>query len=244
MIAIPYHRKKALSWTVAAIGVAAAAWFFGSYRPVSDRLDAEAAALSAREARVRAARTAGVEVGPAGLDSLLQQLRADSAMLATRIPDAAGAERVETQIKDALGEIERRAGVRIISTEPLAQGQEGIFRTGGFRVQAVGRYEDIGFMLAELASLQRLTAARAFRLQAIPDSLVRTAVAVAPAPPSGSGSPLDSAGAALALADAGEAPFTGLATFQLVWFTLLPPGPAADVTAAANPATPNDGSVP
>ncbi|HEX8695581.1 MAG TPA: GspMb/PilO family protein [Longimicrobium sp.] len=232
MIALPHNRAKVLRWAAAALAVWALAWYARHYRPATASAATREHAVAAREAKVREARAAAVLHGPAGLDSLLERFRADSLLLATRIPPAAEAAALSAQVKDALGVIERRAGVRITATEPLPAGTEGRFQTGGYAVRVVGRYEDVGYLLAELASLQRLTRTRGFRLHAIPDSLLRGARPYGTPGAGGALAPADSAGVAAALADAGETPFKASAMFDLLWYT-LPPGD----TGAASPDT-------
>jgi hypothetical protein len=173
-----------------------------------------------------------VVLGQAGLDSLVEQFRADSTLLATRIPAASAAGAVAAEVKEALSHGERRFGVRIAASEPLAPATEGTFHGGGYAVTVVGRYADIGALLASVASMPRVTRIRGLRLHAIPDSLIRSAT---PYGAAGSGaSPLqpDSAGGATALADAGEAPFRAVVTFSLVWYT-LPSAPTSGDTVVA-----------
>lgn len=219
MISLPYNRRKVVGWISAALALVALVWYARQYRPARTAVAERVQALADREARVRRARAASVEVGQAGLDSLLERFRADSALLATRIPAAGAAAAVSAEVKDALALAERQTGARITGTEPLPPNPFGPFQTGGYVVRAVGRYSEVGALLARLGSLQRLTSVRNVRLHAIPDSLVRTA-----APLSGSpqfGSP-DSAGVAVSMAQAGETPFTATVMFNLHWYTLAP----------------------
>lgn len=236
MIGLPYNRGKVVRWAAASLALSALVWFVQHYRPAAASAAAREQAVAAREARVRTARSATIVHGPAGLDSLLERFRADSLLLATRVPHAGEAAVVSTELKDALGAIERSSGVRISSTEPLAAGAEGQFQTGGYAVRVVGRYEDVGYLLAEISSLPRLTRIRDFRLHSVPDSLLRAA-----RPYGGAGAivPADSAGVAAALADAGETPFKAIVMFNLLWYTLPPdtagaavePGPAGSTFA-------------
>lgn len=243
MIALPHDRAKVLRWASIALALWALAWYARAYRPASAAAAERERAVSAREAKVRQARAASVVHGPAGLDSLLERFRADSLLLATRIPPASEAAALSAQVKDALSAVERRSGARVTATEPLPAGTEGRFQTGGYRVRVVGRYEDVGALLAELASLQRLTRTRDFRLHAIPDSLVRDPRPYG-APGAAAGlAPADSAGAAAALADAGETPFKASAMFDLLWYT-LPPGDSDTGDTAAAGSTFSPGGIP
>lgn len=232
MITVHYERQRALRWAVGLLAACGLWWYAQHYRPTARALFERAQAATEREERVRGARSAAVLHGPAGLDSLLERFRADSLVLATRIPPADDAAALSAEVKDALARAERTAGVRITATEPLPATTEGRFQAAGYAVRVVGRYEDLGVLLTEMASLPRLTRTRGFRLHAIPDSLVRSAEAygAAGAPPV---QPADSAGAATALADAGETPFKASAMFDLIWYT-LPEGAAADSVAAGS----------
>jgi Tfp pilus assembly protein PilO len=228
VISIPFARDKALRWAVAGASLLALVWYAQRYRPASAAVLNRETAVAAREARVQSARAAIVVLGQAGLDSLVEQFRADSTVLATRIPAAGAAGAVAAEVKEALSRAERQFGVRIAASEPLAPATEGAFHGGGYTVTVVGRYADIGALLASVASMPRVTRIRGLRLHAIPDSLIRSAT------PYGAASPTqtDSAGAATALADAGEAPFRAVATFSLVWYT-LPSGPTSGDTVVA-----------
>lgn len=234
MISVPFSRDKALRWSFALAALAGLLWYAQRYRPAAEAIGARETAVAGREARVQSARAAIVVLGQAGLDSLVEQFRADSTMLATNIPEAGSASVVAAEVKEALSHAQRRFGVRITASEPLPGASEGAFQGGGYAVTVVGRYADIGALLTSIASMPRVTRIRGLRLHAIPDSLVRTATPYgAPAPGSGP-APADSAGAAAALADAGEPPFTAVATFSLVWYTLPPPASADTVVAPSS----------
>ena len=125
----------------------------------------------------------------------------------------------------------RQFGVRIAATEPLPTAAEGAFQGGGYAVKVVGRYRDIAALVAALGSTPRVTRIRGLRLHAIPDSLVRAATPYGTATLGASPTSTDSTGSAMAFADAGEPPFTALAVFSLIWYT-LPPGAAADTVSA------------
>lgn len=216
MIALPYDRTLVLRAAWAALLLGAALWYGGRHQPAAVTLGA----------RVAVARAALAAPGPDTVDD-------DTARLGRLLPPAEEAPAVAAGLKDALGHLERRSGVRVTATEPLVPTAEGPLRTGGYRVSVVGRYEDVGSLLAELASLPRLTGVRDLRLHAVPDSLVRGARPYAPAGTGAAPPPSDSAGAAAALADAGEPPFHAVALFELRWYTLAPPDTAADSAAAA-----------
>lgn len=221
MISIPFARTKALCWGFALAALAGLLWYAQRYRPAAAAIAAREIAVAGREARVQSARAAIVVLGQAGLDSLVEQFRADSMMLATSIPEA-GSAGAAAAVKEALAGAERRFGVRITASEPLPGASQGAFQGGGYAVTVVGRFADIGALLAFVASMPRVTRIRGLRLHAIPDSLLRSAAPYgAPVPGLGPAA-ADSAGAATALADAGEAPFTAVATFSLVWYTLPP----------------------
>lgn len=218
MIALPYRRAPILRGACAILAVAALAWYAREHRPRSAAVALRHAEVGAREDRVRSARAAAVIHGAAGLDSLLATFRADSLRLVTRIPPAGDVSAIAGEMTDALGHLERRSGVRITGTVPLPPGSEGPFETDGYRVSVVGRYEQIGILLAELAALHRLTGIRDVRLHAIPDSLLRSVTPFG-GTPFAEFPTLDSAGVAAALADAGETPFKAAAVFSLVWYT-------------------------
>lgn len=229
MIPIPYRRRKVLAWAITGVMLSVVVWYARTYRPTSIALDIRETSLAAREGRVRQARAARVEIGEAGLDSLLAQFHADSTLLVTRVPSGAEGAGVSAGMKDALAEAEGRSGGRVTATEPLPSNAEEPFVVEGFRVRVVGRYAQIGALLANLASLPQLTMVRGLRIHAVPDSLVRGVTPVAGA---GVSSPTDSAGLGVVMADAGEAPFTAVATFTLHWFTL--PGPRRDPRPASH----------
>lgn len=231
MIRIPFARTKALRWGFALAALAGLLWYAQRYRPAAAAIAARETAVAGREARVQSARAAIVVLGQAGLDSLVEQFRADSTMLATSIPEAGAAAAAAAEVKEALSGAERRFGVRITASEPLPGASEGAFHGGGYAVTVVGRFADIGALLAFVASMPRVTRIRGLRLHAIPDSLLRSAAPYGAPVPGLGPVPVDSAGAATALADAGEAPFTAVATFSLVWYT-LPPAPASADTVA------------
>lgn len=232
MVSIPYARGRALQWAAVALAGAGLWWYVQSYRPAAAELASRERAVVEREGRIRAARAAAVVHGPAGLDTLIEQFRADSLVLATRVPAVSEAEAAAAEIKDALARAERLSGVRVTATEPLPATMDGGFQTAGFTVRLVGRYEDAGVLLADVASLPRLVRTRGLRLHAIPDSLVRGAEPYGAAG-AAAAAQADSSGTAAALADAGETPFRASVTFDLVWYTLPPPESSAADSAAA-----------
>lgn len=217
MIAIPYNRGKLLRTVFILTLLAGGGWYARVVQPAERELDARVRVLAEREGRVRAARTAAVVVGPAGLDSLLQRFRADSALLYARIPSSSAAATNADAVKQVLSATERRPALRIASTEPLPTTADGPFEATGSRVRVVGHYGEIADLLAELGSLVRVTRIRGLQLHAIPDSLVRS---VAPYNQADAVPPADSSGLAAALADGGESPFKAVATFDLLWFSL------------------------
>lgn len=231
MISVPYDRARVLRWVFTGLGVAVVLWYARVYRPVAASAADAARTLAEREERVRSAQAATKALGPAGMDSLLVALRADSIRLARRVPAAVDAGQVAAELKEVLAQAERRAGVRVTATEPLPASVEGPFATGGYVVRLAGTYAGVRALLAELASVDRLTGIRQMRLQAVPDSLVGSAV------PFGPDSTAADAGedeAAVRVAGAREAPWTALASFHLVWFS-LPPESAPDATPEVQP---------
>jgi hypothetical protein len=224
---------------VAALALAGTLWYVRVHRPAAAALADREREVAVREARAGSARAAASPRPDA--DGRIHRLRADSMRLATRVPTAYDAAVASAPLKDALGHLERRAGVRVTATEPLPAGAEGPFSTGGYRVTVVGRYEEVGVLLAELASLERLTAIRGLRLHAVPDSLVRGARPYAAAGAGAALPPADSAGAAAALADAGEPPFHATAMFDVLWFTRPPASHAPEGPSGAAGAGPLPG---
>lgn len=232
-MSVPYARGRALRWAAAALSAAGLWWYVQSYRPAAAELASRERTLVEREGRIRAARAAAVVHGPAGLDTLIERFRADSLVLATRIPTDSEAEAAAAEVKDALSRAERASGVRVTATEPLPATMDGRFQMAGFTVRLVGRYEDVGVLLAEVASLPRLVRTRDLQLHAIPDSLVRGAEPYGRGGPGVAAAPGDTAGTAAALADAGETPFRASVTFDLVWYTLPPAESSVADTMAA-----------
>lgn len=233
---IPFDRRAALRWSSAGLGVALLCWYAQVYAPAVETHELRAADESSREARVHSARAAMVEIGPDGLDSLVAGFGRDSALLSARIPPADAAAALAAEVKEALSQAERRFGARITASEPLQISTEGPFHAGGYAVRVVGRYADVGALLTSVANLPRLTRLRGLRLHAVPDSLVRSA---APYGASAATSPFgpDSTGAAVSLADAGEVPFTAVASFHLIWFTLPHGAPPVDSVGLSTPDT-------
>jgi hypothetical protein len=217
VIAIPYNRGKVLRTVFILMLLAGGAWYSRVIQPAEREYDSRSRVIAEREGRVRAARTAAVVVGPAGLDSLLERFRADSALLYTRFPESSASATNAAAVKQVLSATERRPSLRIASTEPLPTTTEGPFEATGSRVRVVGNYAEIADLLAELGSLVRVTHIRGLQLHAIPDSLVRS---VEPYNPADALPPADSSGLSAALADAGESPFKAVATFDLLWFSL------------------------
>jgi Tfp pilus assembly protein PilO len=231
VISVPYDRGRVLRWLVLGFGVLAVLWYARVYRPVASSAAETARALAAREERVRSAQTATDALGPAGMDSLLAALRADSVRLARRVPVAADAGQVAAELKDVLSRAERRAGVRVTATEPLPASVEGPFATGGYVVRLAGSYAGIRALLEELAAMDRLTAIRELRLQAVPDSLVASAT---PLGPDAAPADADQVDHGFSVSLVREAPWTALASFHLVWYS-LPPDPAPDATSEVEP---------
>jgi hypothetical protein len=221
---------------VATLALAGTLWYVRVHRPAAAALAAREREVAMREARVGSARAAASPRSDA--EERVHRLRADSMRLATRVPVASDAAPASASLKDALGHLERRSGVRVTGTEPLAPGAEGPLATAGYRVTVVGRYEEVGVLLAELASLERLTAIRGLRLHAVPDSLLRGARPYATVGAGAALPPADSAGAATALADAGEPPFHATAMFDVLWFTRPPATPAPEGPSTAGGAGP------
>lgn len=217
MIALSYNRGKVLRAVYTLLLLACAAFYARVLQPAERELDSRNRAIAEREGRVRTARTAAVVVGPAGLDSLLQRFKADSARLYARIPISSAAATNGDAVKQVLSATQRRPALRVASTEPLPTTQEGPFEATGSRVRVVGAYSEIADLLGELGSLVRVTRVRGLQLHAIPDSLVR---AVQPYNQADAIPAPDSSGVAAALADAGESPFKAVATFDLLWFSL------------------------
>jgi Tfp pilus assembly protein PilO len=231
VISLPYDRQRVLRWLFTALGVAVVLWYARVYRPVSSSAAEAARTLAEREERVRSAEAATDALGPAGMDSLLAALRADSIRLARRVPAAAEAGQVAAELKEVLAQAERRAGVRVTATEPLPASVEGPFTTGGYVVRLAGTYAGIRALLGELAAVDRLTGVRQLRLKAVPDSLVGSA---APFGPDSAPADADEDEPAARLAAAQEAPWTAVATFHLVWYS-LPPDTAPDASPEVEP---------
>jgi hypothetical protein len=226
---VSYRRGKVLGWGWSLLVLMGLAWYVRSYRPRDVKARDRVSAVAAREARVRAARSADVVLGTAGMDSVLAQFRSDSILLATAIPPVARSAGIGAELKGMLGELEASAGVRVTATEPLPAATEGEFQTAGYAIRLVGRYHAVGRVLQALSAFPALTRVRDLHLLAVPDSLIRTAQEYGGAAEGGAS--MDSAGVAGALADAGTPPFTAVTEFKLVWFTL--PGDSAATAAAA-----------
>lgn len=240
MITVPFARDRALRWTGAAVALLALVWYAQRYRPEASAVDSREAAAGAREARVQSARAALVVLGPVGLDSVLRQLSVDSADLALRMPAPGSAAAVAAEVKETLARAERDFGLRVAASEPLPSVVEGAFQADGYALKVVGRYSDIGALLARIGSMPRVTRVRALRLHAIPDSLVRTSVPVGAAGAGAVPAYNDSTGAATALGDAGAAPFTAVATFSLIWYTLPSSRAASDTSSVPSSFAPQD----
>ncbi len=231
MIAVPYDRVRVLRWLVAGLGVWAVLWYARGYHPIAASAADARETLAGREERVRAAQEATQALGPAGMDSLLVALRADSVRLDRRVPAAAEAGLAAAELKEVLAQAERSAGVRVTATEPLPASVEGPLTTGGYVVRLAGTYAGIRALLAELGGVDRLTGIRQLRLQAVPDSLVGSVVMLG-----SDAAPTDAEqeDRALSAAVVREAPWTALASFHLVWYS-LPPDHAPDTSVEVEP---------
>jgi Tfp pilus assembly protein PilO len=232
VIAFPYNRGKVLRAVYILMLLACGVWYARVMQPAERELESRNRIAAEREARVRTGRTAAVVVGPAGLDSLLQRFKADSALLYARFPTSSTAAISGDAVKQVLSATQRRPALRVASTEPLPTTPEGPFEGTGSRVRVVGPYSEIADLLSELGSLVRVTRVRGFQLHAIPDSLVRAAEPYnqADAIPAA-----DSSGLAAALADAGESPFKAVATFDLLWFSLPAEEAGSDLLTTQRP---------
>jgi Tfp pilus assembly protein PilO len=231
VIAVPYDRTRVLRWLLAGLGVMAVIWYARVYHPIASSAADARHTLAGREERVRAAQDATRVLGPAGMDSLLVVLRADSVRLARRVPPAAEAGLVAAELKEVLAQAERSAGVRVTATEPLPASVEGPFTTGGYVVRLGGSYAGIRALLAELAGADRLTGIRQLRLEAVPDSLVGSVVMLgSEAAPTGA----EQEEHTLSAAATREAPWTAQASFHLIWYS-LPPDHAPETSVEVEP---------
>jgi hypothetical protein len=239
VIALVYYRAKALRWAWTVLLLAGGVWFAQVHRPAEQALSAREDGLAQREARVRQARAAVVAHGPAGLDSALTRFRADSALLALRVPPDTLARALASEVKAIVGAREGR-GLRIVRTDPIAPSAEGGFLVAGYTVTAVGRYAAVRGLLADLAAQPRLLRVRRLRMTAIPDSMV----AGASAPGGRPGLPLDTAVVADRLTAAAAEPFEVVVTFQAVWYTRSSAASAAPDLSPGGAVTPSPGLLP
>jgi Tfp pilus assembly protein PilO len=131
----------------------------------------EVAAVLSHEARLVQLNKNNREILVAiGLDKIKEALlryKEQASHVSALVPsDSAGVTR--RSLLDVVTVSAANTGVRLVDSKPLSPGQQSGFATEGFTLTVVGRYHDVGALMTELLSMDRITQLQKIRLHAVP----------------------------------------------------------------------------
>lgn len=236
----PAYRARAVTLLLLlGIAIGGARWGLG-FRPREEALAERRARLEAERRRLAETRAQLLRLGSEGIAARNRELRAEVERREALAP-AGTVESAGPQVRERFAALAARYGVHAPTFEQMPVQALGGLQIGGLRIRAAGGYHALGTWITEALSDGRLLDVRQARLQAVPDSLLRSlrsgAGAVPPAPAATPSARAGAAGApppppAGALELPGAAPLDAVVEFVVQWYALpgaAEPAPAPEV---------------